>query len=77
VPGWDYEAYGNPRFFLQLLRRHAITGAFAHPKYCGNAGASGWAYLEERYRDPQTGATLFNWRQAQEPPLGTSEHYRG
>lgn len=77
VPGWDYEAYGNPRFFLQLLRRHAITGAFAHPKYCGNAGASGWAYLEERYRDPQTGATLFNWRQAQEPPLGTSQHYRG
>ncbi|MGE5568946.1 MAG: gluconate 2-dehydrogenase subunit 3 family protein [Rhodospirillales bacterium] len=77
VPGWDYGAYQNPRFFLQLLRRHAITGAFAHPKYGGNAGASGWAYLSERYRDPQTGATLFDWRRALEPPLGTNEQYRG
>lgn len=77
VPGWDYGAYENPRYFLQLLRRHAITGAFAHPKYCGNSGASGWAYLGERYRDPETGQTLFDWRRALERPLGTNEHYRG
>jgi hypothetical protein len=77
VPGWNYQAYGNPRFFLQLLRRHTLTGAFAHPKYCGNSGASGWAYLSERYRDAETGMTLFDWRQALERPLGTNEHYRG
>jgi hypothetical protein len=77
VPGWDYGAYGNPRFFLQLLRRHTLTGAFAHPKYCGNSGASGWAYLSERYKDAETGMTLFDWRQALEKPLGTNEHYRG
>src|SRR5215213_11609387 len=23
VPGWSYDEYGNPRFFLQLLRRGA------------------------------------------------------
>jgi hypothetical protein len=77
VPGWDYNAYGNPRFFLQLLRRHTLTGAFAHPKHCGNSGASGWAYLSERYKDAETGVTLFDWRQALERPLGTNEHYRG
>ncbi|MCC6858043.1 MAG: gluconate 2-dehydrogenase subunit 3 family protein, partial [Bryobacterales bacterium] len=77
VPGWDYGAYSNPRYFLQLLRRHAITGAFAHPKYSGNSGAGGWAYLSERYRDPQTGKTLFDWRRSLEKPLGINEFYRG
>jgi hypothetical protein len=76
VPGWRYEVYGNPRYFLQLLRRHTLTGAFAHPKHCGNSGASGWAYLGERYKDP-SGATLFDWRQAIERPLGTNDNYRG
>jgi hypothetical protein len=76
VPGWNYEEYGSPRHFLQLLRRHAITGAFAHPKYCGNSGASGWAYLGERYKD-SAGATLFDWRRALEKPLGTNQDYRG
>jgi hypothetical protein len=76
IPGWNYGEYQNPRYFLQLLRRHAITGAFAHPKYCGNAGASGWAYLGERYRDEQ-GNTLFDWRRNLEKPLGTNDFYRG
>src|ERR1043166_3107673 len=76
VPGWDYGAYGNPRFFLQLLRRHTFTGAFSHPKYGGNAGAAGWAYLEEKYRDPD-GKTLFNWRRVIEKPLGSSPDYHG
>lgn len=77
VPGWDYGQYDNPRYFLQLLRRHTFTGAFAHPKYCGNAGATGWAYLAERYRDPQTGSTLFDWRKNLEAPLGANQFYRG
>jgi hypothetical protein len=77
VPGWNYDAYNNPRYFLQLLRRHTLTGAFAHPKYCGNSGASGWAYLSERYKDAETGNTLFDWRAAIEPPIGRNEHYRG
>jgi hypothetical protein len=69
VPGWDYGRYNNPQYFLQLLRRHAFTGAFSHPKYGGNAGGAGWAYLAERYP--------FNWRQAIEVPLGTNPDYRG
>jgi len=77
VPGWDLAQYGNPRYFLQLLRRHTITGAFAHPKYCGNAGASGWAYLSERYKDPKTGTTFFDWRKNAESPLGVNQIYRG
>ena len=76
VPGWDYDAYGSPRFFLKLLRRHAFTGAFSHPKYGGNAGAAAWAYLEEKYRDP-SGKTLFDWRRVIEKPLGTSPDYHG
>ncbi len=52
IAGWDYSRYGNPRFFLQLLRRHTYTGAFSHPKYGGNAGAAGWAYLAGNLRDP-------------------------
>ena len=77
VPGWDTSAYGNPAFFLKLLRRHAYEGAFSHPKYGGNAGAAGWAYLEGRFTDPTSGATLFNWERIMEPPLGASTDYRG
>jgi hypothetical protein len=77
VPGWDTSAYGNPAFFLKLLRRHAYEGAFAHPKYGGNVGAAGWAYLEGRFTDPATGTTLFNWERIMEPPLGNSTDYRG
>ncbi|MBW4699769.1 MAG: gluconate 2-dehydrogenase subunit 3 family protein [Aphanocapsa lilacina HA4352-LM1] len=76
VPGWDYTAYNSPAYFLQLLRRHTFTGAFSHPKYGGNVGAAGWAYLEERYRNPE-GDTLFAWRRAIEYPLGSSTVYRG
>ena len=43
----------SPNFFLQLLRRHTYTGAFSHPKYGGNAGAAGWAWLEHRFRGPE------------------------
>ena len=56
VQGWDYSRYGSPRYFLQLLRRHTYTGAFSHPKYGGNAGAAGWAYLAHNLTDPLTGA---------------------
>ena len=28
VAGWDYSAYSNPQYFLYLLRRHVVTGAF-------------------------------------------------
>jgi hypothetical protein len=76
VNGWDYNQYNSPRYFLQLLRRHTYTGAFSHPKYGGNVGAVGWAYLSERLRDKQ-GETLFNWRRALEQPLGINSDYRG
>lgn len=76
VNGWDYSQYNSPRYFLQLLRRHTYTGAFSHPKYGGNVGAVGWAYLSERLRDKQ-GETLFNWRRALEQPLGINSDYRG
>ncbi len=69
VTGWDYAAYGSPRYFLDLLRRHAFTGAFSHPKYGGNLSASGWAYLQSR--------VPFDWRRSLERPWGTSDHYRG
>lgn len=74
--GWDRIRYNDPGHFLYLLRRHAITGAFAHPKYGGNPGGLAWAYLGEHYRT-DTGETAFDWRQAIEPPLGTSKEYRG
>lgn len=74
VDGWDYGAYSSSQFFLTLLRRHAVMGAFCHPKYGGNVGASGWAYLSERYTDP-SGATLFDWARALESPLGTNQDY--
>lgn len=76
VDGWDYGRYGSPRFFLLMLRRHAMTGAFAHPRSGGNSGAAGWMYLESRYRNEQD-ETLFDWRRAIEAPLGHSRDYRG
>jgi hypothetical protein len=76
VPGWDYARYNDPRYFLQMLRRHTITAAYSHPKYGGNAGAAAWDYLSARYRDAN-GNTLFDWRRALEPPLGGSTAYRG
>ncbi|WP_376967892.1 gluconate 2-dehydrogenase subunit 3 family protein (plasmid) [Azospirillum sp. A26] len=76
--GWDRERYGNPSYFLWLLRRHAWTGAFSHPKYGGNPGGMAWDYLAERFRSTADPAvTAFAWRQAIEPPLGTSAEYRG
>jgi hypothetical protein len=76
VAGWNYAVYGNPKFFLQLLRRHTFTGAFSHPKYGGNVGGVGWAYLAERFVDDQ-GKSLFNWRTVLEKPLGINEDYHG
>ncbi|GHC32320.1 gluconate 2-dehydrogenase subunit 3 family protein [Streptomyces cinnamoneus] len=76
VEGWDHGRYGSPRHFLLLLRRHAMTGAFAHPRHGGNAGAAGWMYLENRFRDGR-GDTLFDWRRALESPLGNNTDYRG
>lgn len=76
VPGWDYGRYDNPKYFLELLRRHTITAAFSHPKYGGNAGGAAWDYLSDRYRDAE-GKTLFDWRRSLEPPLGNSTEYRG
>jgi hypothetical protein len=77
VSGWDYSKYSNPGYFLQLLRRHTLTGAFSHPKYGGNVGGVCWAYLSERFVDSDTKETLFDWRAALEKPLGTNEDYRG
>jgi hypothetical protein len=76
VVGWDTSRYGSPRYFLLLLRRHAMTGAFAHPRHGGNSGAAAWLYLEDRFRDAQ-GRTLFDWRAPIEAPLGHNVDYRG
>lgn len=76
VAGWDTGRYASPRYFLLLLRRHAMTGAFVHPKAGGNSGGAGWSYLESRYRDAD-GQTLFDWRRAIEAPLGHNTDYRG
>ncbi len=70
VPGWDYGQYDNPGHFLDLLRRHAFTGAFSHPKYGGNAGGVGWSYLNQE-------VAPFDWRRSIEAPLGTSVSYVG
>ncbi|HEY4902306.1 MAG TPA: gluconate 2-dehydrogenase subunit 3 family protein [Candidatus Sulfotelmatobacter sp.] len=82
VAGWDYQAYSSPQYFLYLLRRHAVTGAFCHPKYGGNTGAASWAYLSERYRvrpsgPDQPSQTLFDWRRSIETPLGVNVDYVG
>lgn len=85
LAGWDYSRYGNPRFFLQLLRRHTHTGAFSHPKHGGNAAGAGWAYLANNLIDPATGRlpdqltapAYFDWRRGLEPPLGRNAEYRG
>lgn len=69
VAGWDTGRYGSPRFFLLLLRRHAMTGAFVHPRHGGNSGTAGWAYLHDRYP--------FDWAAAMEAPLGRNTEYRG
>lgn len=76
VAGWDHGAYGQPSFFCKILRRHTYQAAFAHPKYGGNAGGAGWAWLEHRFRDAND-RTLFDWRRVMEPPLGTSPDYHG
>jgi len=83
--GWDYSRYSSPNFFLQLLRRHTYTGAFSHPKYGGNMGAAGWAFLEGNLVDPKTGKlpdpistpSYFDWSRALEWPLGRNPEYRG
>ena len=69
VTGWDSSSYGSPQYFLDLLRRHAFTGAYSHPKYGGNTSASGWAYLQSRFP--------FDWQRNIERPVGTSLAYRG
>jgi hypothetical protein len=76
IAGWDYGRYGSPRYFLQLLRRHTVTGAFSHPKYGGNTGAAGWAYLAETFKGAD-GESLFAWRRSIERPLGESVDYFG
>ncbi|GJM64926.1 hypothetical protein PEDI_54780 [Persicobacter diffluens] len=74
VSDWEFQNYGNPRHFIELLRRHTFTGAFCHPKYGGNIGAAGWEYLSERFKDEE-GNTLFNWKAAIEKPLGIEQEY--
>jgi hypothetical protein len=76
--GWNVSRYGSPAYFLYLLRRHAWTGAFSHPKYGGNYGAMSWAYLAESLKttDPPT-VTAFDWPRAIEAPWGRSTEYWG
>jgi len=51
--GWDPSRYSNPGYFLWLLRRHAWTGAFAHPKYGGNPrGPIGSAHVRTPVTSP-------------------------
>ncbi len=69
VNGWDTADYGSPQHFLDLVRRHAFTGAFGHPKYGGNVSAAGWAYLKSHFP--------FEWERSVESPLGSSLTYRG
>ena len=76
LSGWRFDEYQNPSNFLGLLRRHAITGAFAHPRYGGNVSAMGWRYLEELVVGAE-GQSHFNWRRSIEWPLGDNEAYRG
>ena len=76
VPGWNTALYDNPSHFLRMVRRHVFLGAFSHPRHGGNAMALGWRFLEERFRDRQ-GRSVFDWRKAIEPPLGTNQEYVG
>jgi hypothetical protein len=76
VDGWDTTQYASPKFFLRLLRRHTYLGAFSHPKYGGNVGGAGWAFLENTYRGAAA-QSCFDWRRSFEPPLGTSADYLG
>lgn len=76
VPEWDTSVYNDPSYFLKLLRRHTVMGAFSHPKYGGNVGAAAWDYLAERFTNPQ-GESAFKWGQAIEQPWGTSTEYAG
>jgi hypothetical protein len=81
IQDWDYGQYNNPTYFLKLLRRHCITGAFCHPRHGGNIGGAGWNYLKEKYcvKDA-TGKVIesyFNWDLAMEMPLGKNPDYRG
>lgn len=69
VDGWNTADYKNPRHFLDLLRRHTFTGAFAHPKYGGNAANAGWEYLDDEFP--------FAWNRSLEVPLGESISYLG
>ncbi len=78
--GWDLNRYDNPTYFVNLLRRHAWTGAFCHPKYGGNFGAMTWAYLADSYRvtDPALPpTTAFDWQRTIERPYGQSTEYLG
>jgi hypothetical protein len=75
--GWEWSRYNSPPHFLWLLRRHAWTGAFAHPRWGGNPGGLAWRYLAERFRTDDGTTTAFAWQRAIEPPLGTSPDYRG
>lgn len=80
VPGWNYDIYREPRYFWEMLRRHAYTGAFSHPKYGGNVAAAGWSYLQESFIE--TGhegdaVTAFDWRRSIEKPLGVNPDYNG
>jgi hypothetical protein len=76
--GWDFAVYDNPGYFLYILRRHTWTGAFSHPKYGGNPGGLGWAFLGETYRTTaDLLVTAFDWGRAIEAPLGNSTEYRG
>ena len=78
VPGWDYNRYGNPAYFLSLFRRHVFTGAFSHPKYHGNASSAGWAYLEETYANSADSSSVFQWRLSQESYIGgADQNYLG
>lgn len=74
-PGWPVERYREPRFFLQLLRRHTFTGAFCHPNWGGNVDGAGFQFLADRYEE--AGRTLFDYAANLEPPLGRSTEYRG
>ena len=74
MPGWEVD---GSCAFLQVLRRHAVMGAFTHPRYGGNSAASGWNYLRDRYVGDDPSGTCFDWPIAIERPLGTSDIYFG